>query len=89
MVIVGRPRPRRWPRRLLCHNPLHQTVRAVRECRTVLTDGTVDEAQVLEEHQLAVRVQSVEGFVPEKTINFILNLSIWVDLTKIECQQIK
>ena len=83
MVVVRRPRPRWWPRRLLRHDPLDQTVCTVWECRTMLTDGAVDEAQVLEQHQLAVRVQPVERFVPTKTKNLIAILfSIQVALRK-------
>ena len=83
MVVVRSPRPRWWPRRLLGHDPLDQTVCTVWECRTMLTDGAVDEAQVLEQHQLAVRVQPVERFVPTKTrILFQYCLCILVALTK-------
>ena len=63
MVVVRCPRPRWRPRGLLGHNPLNQTVSAVWECRTVLTNGAMDETQVLEQHQFTVRVQSVECFV--------------------------
>ena len=65
MIVVGRSRPRRRPRRLLGHDPLYEAVGAVWKGRAVLADGAVDEAQVLEQHQLTVGVQTIEGFVPE------------------------
>lgn len=45
-------------------NPFDECVHAVGEGGTVLSDWAVHEAKVLEEHQLAVLVQSVERLVP-------------------------
>lgn len=44
MIVVGRPRPRRWPRRLLSHDPFHEAVCAVRKGRTVFPNGAMHEA---------------------------------------------
>jgi len=45
-------------------NTFDECIHAVRESRAVLSDGAVNEAQVLEQHELPVLVQPVERFVP-------------------------
>lgn len=55
-------------------NSFDECVHAVGEGRTVLSDRAVHEAEVLEEHQLAVLVQSVERLVPRVLLQRIRNV---------------
>ena len=71
VVVVRGSGPGRRPGGLLGNDPLDEAVGAVGKCRTVFSDGTVDETQVLEEHQLPVRVQPVERFVPGNSQNWL------------------
>ncbi len=56
MVIVGSSRPRWRSGRLLGHDPLNQIVCTVRKCWTMFPDWTMNETQMLEQHQLPVCV---------------------------------
>ena len=71
VVVVRGSGPGRRPCGLLGDDPLDEAVGAVGKCRTVFSDGTVEETQVLEEHQLPVRVQPVERFVPGNSQNWL------------------
>ncbi len=63
--------PRRRTRRFLGDDPLDEAVGAVGEGRAVFPDWTVHETEVLEQHQLAVGVEPVEGFVPVQFMTFL------------------
>ena len=65
MVIVGSSGPGWGSGRLLGNDPLNQIISAVRKRWAVLPDWTMYETQMLEQHQLPVRVQPIQSFVPK------------------------
>ena len=57
MVVV--PQEAGWPGGPLADGPLHDGVSAVREGWAVLPDGTVDEAQVLQQRNILLHSSTV------------------------------